>query len=274
MKDLYLDIAERVSTMYTKRYSTSFSMATRLFDQSIRQDIYNIYGFVRVADEIVDTYAGRDALAMLNEFEQQTYKDLGRGYSTNPVLHAFITTCKRVGITKKLIAPFIQSMLIDATPDMYKTSMYKKYIYGSAEVVGLMCLKVFVAGDEKQYARLERGAKALGSAYQKVNFLRDIADDHDRLGRYYFPIGSYDTFNEQTKKRVITDIQADFAIAQKAISQLPLTARQAVYTSFVYYSKLLVEIQKTPAETLRQQRVRVPDWKKVLLLIKVKVLAL
>lgn len=271
MVDLYLSISEEVSRLMTQRYSTSFGMASRLFAKQIRQDIYNIYGFVRVADEIVDTYTGKDRLEILDAFEQQTYQDLTRGYSTNPVIHAFVSTCLQFGISKTLIAPFIESMRMDTDAKRYTVDKYQQYIYGSAEVVGLMCLKVFCQGDNAEYKKLEPGARALGAAYQKVNFLRDIHDDYERLGRYYFPVGTFKTFDEATKEAIVSDISADFATAKIAIEQLPASAQKAVKASYVYYSALLQKLKATPAERIKQQRIRVADWLKVLLLVRVKV---
>lgn len=270
MADLYTLISEEVSRLMTQRYSTSFGMASRLFAKQIRQDIYNIYGFVRVADEIVDTYTGKDRLELLNAFERQTYQDLARGYSTNPIIHAFVSTCLQFGISKALIAPFIESMRMDTNAKRYTVDKYDEYIYGSAEVVGLMCLKVFCQGDNAEYKKLEPGARALGAAYQKVNFLRDIQDDYERLGRYYFPVGSFKTFDEATKETIIADISADFATANIAIAQLPTSAQKAVKASYVYYSALLRKLRATPAERIKQQRIRVADWQKVALLARVK----
>ena len=270
MADIYLTVSEHVSEYLTKKYSTSFGMASSLFGSDIRSDIYNVYGFVRIADEIVDTYAGADSLKILDQFEQQTYQDLARGYSTNPVVHAFVHTCQKTGIGKDLIAPFIQSMRMDTVEHPYTTDKYKEYIYGSAEVVGLMCLKVFCKGDDAQYKVLAPGAQALGRAYQKVNFLRDIKDDYQRLGRYYFPVGTFESFDETIKAEIITDIRADFAAAHKAIVKLPANAQKAVTASYVYFTRLLDLVEKTPAADLRQRRVRLPDTIKLQLLLRVK----
>lgn len=270
MGDVYVAISERTSQLVTQRYSTSFSMAASLFGANIRQDIYNIYGMVRIADEIVDTYAGTDAEAVLDAFEAQLYEDLRRGFSTNPVLQAFISTARKVGITKSLIGPFFASMRMDVQPHTYSPRMYQKYIYGSAEVVGLMCLKVFCQGDAAHYHDLRAGAQALGAAFQKVNFLRDLADDHDKLGRYYFPVGSFETFNEDIKAQIIADITLDFETARAAIDKLPSGAQKAVRAAYVYYASLLQRIEQTPAEVLKQQRIRVNDFQKLWLLVKVK----
>lgn len=270
MDDLYLRVSEASAKNITETYSTSFGMASTLFHKSIRQDIYNVYGYVRIADEIVDTYTGGDALQILDELEQQTYRDLKRGYSSNPVVHAFVHTCNKFGITKKLIAPFMASMRMDAN-NSYTTKDYQEYIYGSAEVVGLMCLRVFCQGDDSKYKQLEKGARALGSAFQKVNFLRDLADDQTRLGRYYFPKGSFQKFDEKTKQLIVEDIASDFEVAQHAIERLPANSKKAVNTAYQYFYLLLSKLRETPAATLKQQRVRLSNAQKLTILVKSKV---
>ncbi len=268
--DLYSKVSEETSKRITKSYSTSFGLASSLFDRSIQQDIYNIYGFVRIADEVVDTYDGKDKLKVLDELEAQTYRDLGIGYSTNPVIHSFVITCQKYKIGKDLIAPFMASMRMDTVKNSYTAAKYKEYIYGSAEVVGLMCLKVFCKGDQKSYQRLEKGAKALGSAFQKVNFLRDIKEDNEKLNRYYFPVGSYKDFDESIKNKIILDIEADFEEAEQAIDSLPDNSRKAVRAAQLYFYQLLDALKKTPASQLKKQRVRLADSQKLLLLAKVK----
>lgn len=268
--DLYQKVSEDVSRGITKSYSTSFGMASSLFDQSIRQDIYNIYGFVRIADEVVDTYDGKDCLEVLDLLEKQTYQDLARGYSTNPVIQAFVFTCQKYGIKKDLIAPFMASMRMDTGNVKYTPDLYEEYIYGSAEVVGLMCLKVFCSGNKTEYEELKEGARALGSAFQKVNFLRDLKEDNEKLGRYYFPVGSYDKFDEATKQTIIDDITSDFEMAKVAIDKLPASARKAVNASYVYFSRLLEILQHTPALELKERRVRLSDFQKIQLLLRIK----
>ena len=270
MGDIYSRASQDISKLITTRYSTSFSMASRLFGSDIRQDIYAIYGMVRLADEIVDTYKGSDAQKLLEDFESQLYADLRRDYSTNPVLHSFILTARRVGITKSLIAPFFSSMRMDTRGHTYTPKQYGNYIYGSAEVVGLMCLKVFCEGDAATYNALQAGAQALGSAFQKVNFLRDLADDHHLLGRYYFPVGSFKNFNEEIKAQIIADITMDFDAALPAVNQLPASAQKAVRAAFVYYQALLLRLENTPAEKLKEDRVRISNVQKFWLLFKVK----
>lgn len=268
--DLYQRVSQDISRIVTERYSTSFSMASRVFSPLVRQDIYNIYGFVRIADEIVDSYSGSDALALLNDLEHQLENDIHRGFSTNPVLQAFVLTANKYAIDSSLIKPFMKSMKMDAQKK-YHPSRYNEYIYGSAEVIGLMCLKVFCQNDSKLYASLESGARSLGSAFQKVNFLRDLADDNNQLGRYYFPIGTYESFDDSIKNEIISDIRHDFAMAEPAIRSLPVTARRAVEASYRYYLRLLLMIERTPAKTLKVERVRIPNWQKLLLLAWIRV---
>jgi phytoene/squalene synthetase len=265
--ELYKDASYKASRVITDSYSTSFGKSIRLFSPSLRPHIYAIYGLVRIADEIVDTYTGKDQEMLLNQLEADTYASLKTGYSTNPIIHAFATTAVEYRIGKALIAPFFESMRMDLAPKKFTQSLYETYIYGSAEVVGLMCLKVFT-GDDALYELLEPGAKRLGAAYQKVNFLRDIAADAKGLGRWYFPIASFATFDESAKKEIVTDIEADLYAAAQAIAQLPASSRNAVELSFHYYSHLLKQIKQTPASELKTKRIRVNDLKKTALLIK------
>lgn len=270
--DLYDVTSASVSQIITKKYSTSFSLATSQFPKTMRQDIYNIYGLVRLADEIVDTYRGSDALELLDDLEQETYKALTRKYSTNIVVHAFMITANKVAITKQLIQPFFKSMRLDLKKSEYNTQEYKNYIYGSAEVVGLMCLKVFCMDNKAQYNDLENGAKALGSAFQKVNFLRDLAIDNVELGRIYFPGITFDTFNEKSKTEIVQDIEKDFKNAYQAIIMLPNSVKPAVLVAHTYYKKLLSRIKKTPIESLKNQRVRIPDAEKIWIICRVLII--
>jgi phytoene synthase len=264
--DLYTRTAGQMSQVLTNNYSTSFGLATRLFGAEIRPHIYNVYGLVRLADEIVDTYTGSDAGLLLNDLQAETHAAIPRGYSTNTVVHAFAVTAKKFGIDASLIDPFFESMRIDLHPKNYKSDDYERYIYGSAQVVGLMCLKVFCQGDAAQYKKLESGAKALGGAFQKVNFLRDIADDHERLGRYYFPVGSFKDFDEETKMYIVLDIDRDFALAHEAIVRLPVTARPAVMAAYKYYLRLHNKLRETPADVIKKQRIRVSNPHKLAVL--------
>lgn len=262
--------AQAASRTVTQTFSTSFSSAITLFPKAIQQDIYNIYGLVRVADEVVDSYQGPDAAAILDELEREVYQSLKRGFSANLIVHAFVLTARQYSIGKDLIKPFFASMRMDLTQKTFSTKQYRNYIYGSAEVVGLMCLKVFVDGDNQQYIKLRPGATALGAAFQKVNFLRDIKDDYQQRGRYYFPIGSFASFNDSTKQKIITDIEKDFTVASKAISQLPETARFATQLAYDYYSQLLKLLKQTPAQTITTQRLSVHKLSKLKLAFKAK----
>lgn len=264
--DQYEKASYTVSKLITEKYSTSFSASSRLFDSRIRADIYAIYGLVRIADEIVDTYRGKDADYMLKRLESDVYGAIERDYDVNPIVHAFSKTASRYHIETTLIAPFFESMAMDLRPVEYTKQLYDKYIYGSAEVVGLMCLNVFCGGDATQYEALERGARALGSAYQKINFLRDVKADYEELGRLYFPGVEYQSFDDETKARIIDDIESDLVIAKEYVGKLPNNSRKAVSLSLLYYEELLQKIKRTPAATLKRQRVRITDIRKVMLM--------
>ncbi len=263
--DLYTKTSYELSRTLTLRYSTSFGKSSQLFSPEIQRHIFAIYGLVRIADEIVDTYQGKDSAKLLDALEKSVYAAIKTGYDTNPIVHAFADTFRTFTIDTQLIKAFFESMRTDLTRLTYTKKQYEAYIYGSAEVIGLMCLKVFVNGDEGEYKHLEPGAKALGAAYQKVNFLRDIASDHNERGRVYFPGIAFANFNETQKRAIENDITADLKTARGAILQLPATARRAVRLSFEYYSELLHVIEKTSVETLKTTRVRVPNSKKLAL---------
>lgn len=268
--ELYTDVAYELSRRLTLRYSTSFSMSSRLFDHSIRQHIYAIYGLVRIADEIVDTYRGDDAKAQLDNLEQESYLAITSGYSANPIVHAFATTARQFDISQIQLAPFFASMRIDLHPQTYTDDSYAEYIHGSAEVVGLMCLKVFTAHQPDTYEQLRPGAQALGAAYQKVNFLRDMASDYHELGRLYFPGVHYESFTEQDKQTIIADIENDFSAAAVAIQQLPPSSKKAVTLSYFYYHELLDRLANESVETLKSKRIRIPILQKLRLLTAVK----
>jgi 15-cis-phytoene synthase len=268
---LYDRVCLAASRDLTRRYSTSFSLASKSFPKDIRQQVYNIYGIVRLADEIVDTYGGDDSRQLLDSLEAEVYASLGRGYSSNTIVHAFMLTARQYGIGKDLLAPFFASMAMDAPGGRYTPADYKAYIHGSAEVVGLMCLRVFCGGDPDAYRQLRPGAMALGAAFQKVNFLRDLSDDHARLGRFYFPKGSFEAFDEAAKQAVIADIRHDLEQARPAIRALPSSVRPAVATAAVMYGALLEKLEATPADTLRQQRVRIGDGRKLWLFARAAV---
>jgi len=242
-------------------------MASRLFSPKIRTHIYTIYGLTRVADEIVDTYKGPQAARLLKDLEQEVYDAIERKYSTNPLVHAFQQTVHEFIIDQPLIAAFFKSMHTDLTKKTFNRSEYDEYIYGSAEVIGLMCLKVFCNGNENLYNRQKNGAAQLGAGYQKVNFLRDLHADHLELGRCYFPDVTYETMTEAQKIAIVKEIRQDFKTALPAIDQLPSGARRAVLASYRYYDALLTKLAKTPIETIKKRRVRVNNLRKIMLLV-------
>lgn len=265
--ETYNIVAFETSRLVTVKYSTSFSKSSQLFDDSIKNHIYNIYGFVRLVDEIVDTYRGANSKDLLNNLETETKYALKSGYSTNLQIHAFSMTARQFGIKLELINPFFESMRMDLEDIKFDEKLYKKYIYGSAEVVGLMCLRVFCNGQNKLYSRLEKGAKHLGSAYQKVNFLRDLSSDYHHLKRWYFPQSQFESFNESDKKIIIEDIKKDFKVARRYIEQLPINSKYAVSLSYLYYFKLLEKLDKTTLDVIKSQRISVPRFTKIFLYI-------
>jgi phytoene synthase len=269
--ELYESTAYVLAQKLTERYSTSFSVSITLLPPAMRRHIYAIYGMVRIADEIVDTYPGDDARKQLDAFYDEVMhaSSLDLPYSTNPLIHAFALTAKQYGITKELIDPFFDSMRMDLTPTAFDEKKFQQYIYGSAAVVGLMCLRVFVNGDNARYDELAPGAKQLGNAYQKVNFLRDIGADKDNLKRHYFP--GVTKLTDQQKEHIVDNIQADFDGAKSYISNLPISARSAVSLSYRYYQELLRRLRAIPAETLRTTRIRVPDIRKLAFYIQARV---
>ncbi|GGE11202.1 phytoene/squalene synthase family protein [Psychroflexus salis] len=269
MKSIFDQVARDCSKKVTQSYSTSFSIATKLLAPSIRQDIYNIYGFVRFADEIVDTFHDFNKEDLLNEFEEELYKALERKISLNPILNSFQETVHKYNIPKNLYDAFLRSMRKDLSKSTYKTQEeYEDYIYGSADVVGLMCLKVFVKGDDEMYERLKQDAMKLGSAFQKVNFLRDLKADFEELSRSYFPNANLEQLDEATKKEIIDEIEADFKAGLRGISQLPVEAKLGVYTAYIYYLKLLHKLKQTPSLEIKNTRISVPNYTKASLLAK------
>ncbi len=262
--DSYTASAYAASKAMTNQYSSSFGLAIKLFPSQIRQHIYNIYGLVRLADEIVDTYNGKNAGKQLDDLESETYNALKTAYSTNLIVHAFVQTANSVGISKALISPFFASMRADLKPKARFTSRhYQDYIYGSAEVVGLMCLKVFCEGNDAQYTNLIPGARALGSAFQKVNFLRDIAADYSVLGRYYFPTSDFDHFDDDLKEAIVSEIGQEFTIARLSLLQMPPAIRHPIGAAYNCYVVLLKRLAKTPANELKQRRVRINNARKL-----------
>lgn len=266
--DLYTETSYELSRLLTLRYSTSFSQSSNLFSNDIRKHIFAIYGLVRIADEIVDTYTGEDKASLLKNLENEVAMATQTGYSTNPIVHAYAHTATTFALPPQLLRAFFVSMRMDLTKQTYTKKQYETYIYGSAEVIGLLCLKVFTYKDPDQYEALAPAAQALGSAYQKVNFLRDIASDHAEHGRVYFPGLQFENFNDTAKKAIIKDIKKDFARAKPALQQLPRSAQKAVSLSAAYYSELLNRLESAPAETIKTSRVRVPNSTKFQLLIK------
>ena len=264
MKKLFDQVSESCSRIVTESYSTSFSLATKMLDSSIRQDIYNIYGFVRFADEIVDSFHNYDKKVLLNLFEKDLKKSIEDKISLNPILNSFQKTVHNYQIDYELVDSFLNSMKLDLDKKKYLTKKeFDQYVYGSADVVGLMCLKVFVKGNKNQYNDLRPYAMSLGSAFQKVNFLRDLKADHDGLNRSYFPNLNIDEFDEPSKKIILDEIDKDFRHALKGIFKLPSSARFGVYTAYKYYLKLLNKLRKTHPLKIKSSRIRVPNYQKV-----------
>jgi phytoene synthase len=263
MKSIFDTISFECSRNVTKTYSTSFSTAVRMLAPSIRQDIYNIYGFVRFADEIVDSFHDFNKVELFALFETDLTLALKNKISLNPVLNAFQHTVNKFNIPNELIDAFMKSMRLDLTKTEYKTQdEYNEYIFGSADVVGLMCLKVFVNGNQEKYDALKNSAMRLGSAFQKVNFLRDLKADFEGLNRTYFPDTDLNQLDETSKSKIIAEIEADFKAGFEGILMLPLEAKLGVYTAYVYYKKLLSKLSKTPSTEIKNTRVRVSDYQK------------
>ena len=269
MKQLFDSISSESSKIISKKYSTSFSIAVNLLSPNIREAIYNIYGFVRVADEIVDSFEEYPKEELLDRFEQEYRYSLKVGISTNPVINAFQGTVSKYHIDYALVESFLKSMRTDLEKQNYNNQKeIDDYIYGSADVVGLMCLKVFVQGDEERYNNLKESAMKLGSAFQKVNFLRDLNEDYENLNRSYFPNINPNNFTEADKARVLLEINNDFEEAYKGIIKLPKEAKLAVYVAYKYYFNLLHKIERTPSKTLKEKRIRVSNPKKMALLVE------
>ena len=264
MKKLFDQVSESCSKVVTESYSTSFTLATKMLDSSIRQDIYNIYGFVRFADEIVDSFHDFDKKELLNLFELDLKKSIKDKISLNPILNSFQKTFNKYKIDYELVNSFLKSMKWDLNKKQYlNKEEFDEYVYGSADVVGLMCLKVFVKGNQKQYNELKPYAMSLGSAFQKVNFLRDLKADHDGLNRSYFPNLNIEEFDEKSKKLILNEINKDFYHALKGIFLLPSSARFGVYTAYKYYLKLLKKLRNTNPLKIKSTRIRVPNYQKI-----------
>ncbi|MEM6517468.1 MAG: phytoene/squalene synthase family protein [Bacteroidota bacterium] len=269
MKSIFDTVSQKCSKTVTNSYSTSFSMATKMLSDSIRQDIYNIYGFVRFADEIVDTFHDYDKEFLFDHFTKDLEMALEHKISLNPILNSFQETYHKYNIEKHLVDAFMKSMRTDLHKSTYLTDEeYKQYIYGSADVVGLMCLKVFVKGNQEKYDDLKDSAMSLGSAFQKVNFLRDLKADYEDLSRTYFPNTDLSHLDEASKQDIINDIENDFAKGLEGIKRLPMEAKFGVFMAYRYYSQLLKKLKKTPALEIKSTRIRVPNYKKVELLTR------
>lgn len=267
MKALFDTTGRICSKIVTEHYSTSFTLGIKTLDKSLHDAIFSIYGFVRYADEIVDTFYGYKQAELLDEFRVDTFKAIDEGISMNPILNSYQWVVNKYGISNELTESFFDSMATDLYANEHDRFSYEDYIYGSAEVVGLMCLRVFVDGNQELYDKLEGHAKSLGAAFQKVNFLRDIKSDHAERGRTYFPGVDFDQFSEADKTKIEQEILADFDHAYDGIVQLPKTARLGVFLAYRYYRALFKRIQKSSASQVKQHRIRVPDARKVGILL-------
>lgn len=268
MMQIFTELSQFCSKATTERYSTSFSSAIRLLHNDLRPPIYNIYGFVRFADEIVDTFHEFRKEELLLEFKKETYVAIERGISLNPILHSFQKTVREFNISHDLIEAFFRSMEMDLSKTTYNSDGYRDYIYGSAEVVGLMCLFVFCEGDTTMYEKLKPSAQALGAAFQKVNFLRDVKADFELLSRTYFPGVDFKNFTPSMKKQIEEDIAGDFRAAYEGILQLPSKARFGVYVAYKYYLSLFRKIKRTAPAHILEQRIRIPNYGKAYILAK------
>lgn len=266
--NLYNEVSYKCSKLVTNSYSTSFSLGVSLLHKDFVMPIHAIYGFVRFADEIVDSFHTSDKRALLDRFVKDTHDAINDKISLNPILHSFQDTVNKYTIDIELINTFLRSMEMDLDNNTYNKEGYEEYILGSAEVVGLMCLKIFVEGDEKEYQRLKHDAMKLGSAFQKINFLRDLKADVHTLGRAYFPGFDPNNFNTVTKKEIEEDIQKDFDAGLRGIKQLPRKARLGVYLAYIYYISLFKKIQNTAPEKVMHTRIRISDRRKYLLFLR------
>lgn len=268
MMHLFHSVSERCSRDTTQQYSTSFYSAIGLLHKDLRQPICNIYGFVRFADEIVDTFHDFDKATLLAQFKQETFEAIGRGISLNPILNSFQKTVNEYGINKHLIDAFFKSMEMDLQNTSYNCDEYQEYIYGSAETVGLMCLCIFCDGNQEKYEKLKEPARSLGAAFQKVNFLRDVKADYTGLNRMYFPDCDFRNFTLQDKQKIEADIQQDFNNAYHGILRLPVKARFGVYVAYKYYLSLFKKIRKVHAARILDQRIRIPNYSKALIILR------
>ena len=268
MMHLFHTVSQECSKLTTEKYSTSFSSAIKLLHPSLRTSIYNIYGLVRFADEIVDTFHDHEKEELLAEFKKQAYQAIDQKISLNPILHSFQLTVNQFDIDKDLIEAFFNSMELDLNKTKYDLYGYQQYIYGSAEVVGLMCLHVFCEGDKKMYEKLKPSAQALGAAFQKVNFLRDLKADYEQLNRTYFPGIDFRNFTPTMKLQIEDDIAADFQKAYDGIVMLPVKARFGVYVAYKYYLSLFKKIKKSQPSLLFENRIRIPNYSKAFIVMR------
>lgn len=268
MMHLFHDVSQECSRTTTERYSTSFSSAIRLLNPELRQPIYNIYGFVRFADEIVDTFHGHNKETLLANFKKETYDAINEKISLNPILHSFQLTVNQYNIDLHLVEAFFSSMEMDLDRKAYNRAGYEAYIYGSAEVVGLMCLYVFLNGDQQEYLRLKPYAQSLGAAFQKVNFLRDVKADYSQLDRTYFPGVDFSNFTDEQKREIENDIQKDFDHAYEGILMLPNKAKFGVYVAYKYYLSLFRKIKRMQPTRIMHERVRIPNFHKAMILLR------
>jgi 15-cis-phytoene synthase len=266
MKQLFDTVSEKTSKLTTTTYSTSFSLGIKFLDTKFHNPIYGIYGFVRFADEIVDSFHGYDKEYLLNKFRNDTYEAIEQKISLNPILNSFQEVVHKYHIEMELIDTFLNSMEMDLKKQNYNQQLYQQYILGSAEVVGLMCLRVFCEGNNDLYEKLKYPAMKLGAAFQKVNFLRDVKADNEELGRTYFPGVDLQQFSPAEKQKIERDIQEDFEKALQGIAQLPMSSRKGVYLAYFYYQRLFSMIKKTPVEKVLSTRIRIPNTRKIALM--------
>jgi phytoene/squalene synthetase len=264
---LYDRVCTECSVLATKAYSTSFSLGIRFLSQPLREPIYSIYGYVRFADEIVDTFHHTDKAVLFDRFKKDTDRALEEGISLNPILHAFQQVYNKYSLEKEHVDLFLQSMEWDLKRADYDRTDFEQYVVGSAEVVGLMCLKVFVGGNQAEYDRLRPSAERLGAAFQKINFLRDLKADYEQMGRSYFPNLDMSRFDEQTKQLIEDEIEADFKEAYKGIIELPRSCRLGVYIAYIYYLRLFQKIRRLPSERIMEERIRIPNSRKATLFV-------
>lgn len=268
MMHLFHKVSHQCSKVTTETYSSSFSSAIQLLHKDLRQHIYNIYGFVRFADEIVDTFHGHNRAVLLQQFRNDTWLAIERGLSLNPILHSFQVTVNEFKIDEQLVEAFFSSMEMDLYPQQYDDKKYQQYIYGSAEAVGLMCLCIFCEQDHVQYEKLKPYARSLGAAFQKVNFLRDVKSDYQLLNRTYFPGVNFRNFTQDMKRQVEHDIMKDFRHAYEGILQLPWKARFGVYVAYKYYLSLFRKIRKLHPARIMEERIRIPNYAKAMILVR------